>query len=156
MSSMTLPSPIGPILIVASDDQIEAIRLLGNAGEPAPSEDGDNPLLREAAAQLSAWFDHRLRDFTLPLAPSRTDRGAALRTAICSIPYAETASYGELARFADSGPRAVGQACRRNPFTIVVPCHRVIGAGQAIGHYSGGDGIATKRWLIDHERRAPS
>lgn len=152
MSSMTLPSPIGPILVAAGDGVVESIRLLGSAAEAIAPVDPDDPLLRETADQLDAWFAHRLTEFALPLAPLRSERGNALREAIRSIPYAQTASYGELARRAASGPRAIGQACRRNPFTIVVPCHRVIGAGQAIGHYSGGDGIATKRWLIAHEQ----
>ena len=59
--------------------------------------------------------------------------------------------YGAIARMIGSSPRAVGQACRRNPFPIVVPCHRVVGAGGAIGYYSAGEGVATKRWLLAHE-----
>ncbi len=153
MSSMTLPSPIGPIIITVSGRTLESIRLCGTASEIVLIHHDDDPLLREAAAQLNAWFEHRLTEFDLPLAQCRSERGEALRGAISGIPYGDTASYGELARLASSGPRAIGQACRRNPFTIVVPCHRVIGAGQAIGYYSGGDGIITKRWLLDHEQR---
>jgi len=70
-----------------------------------------------------------------------------------AIPPGETISYGALARIAGSSPRAIGQACARNPFPIVVPCHRVVGSGGAIGHYSAGRGIITKSWLLDHERR---
>ena len=72
---------------------------------------------------------------------------------IRGIPIGETLSYGALARIAGSAPRAIGQACARNPFPIVIPCHRVVGSGGMIGHYSGGKGIATKIWLLDHERR---
>jgi len=91
--------------------------------------------------------------FTLALAPAATPRGRALRDGMVAIPYGDTASYGDLARRLGSAPRAVGQACARNPFPIVVPCHRVLGAGGALGHYSAGDGAATKRWLLDHESR---
>lgn len=98
------------------------------------------------------WTSLALADFDLPLADPITPRGAAHREAIAAIPYGETASYGALAHMLGSSPRAVGQACRRNPLPILIPCHRVIGAGGAIGHYSGGEGIATKLWLLDHER----
>ena len=94
-----------------------------------------------------------LEEFDLPLLPLATPRGEALRSAIVAIPVGETLSYGALARIAGSAPRAIGQACARNVFPIIVPCHRVIGSGGAIGHYSGGSGITTKRWLLDHERR---
>ncbi|HWL46290.1 MAG TPA: methylated-DNA--[protein]-cysteine S-methyltransferase, partial [Sphingomonadaceae bacterium] len=90
--------------------------------------------------------------FALPLSPAGTPRGPAHRAAIMAIGYGETASYGEVARAIGSSPRAVGQACARNPLPIIVPCHRVLGAGGAIGHYSAGDGIATKCWLLSHEK----
>jgi methylated-DNA-[protein]-cysteine S-methyltransferase len=70
-----------------------------------------------------------------------------------AIAYGETLSYGDLARLAGSAPRAIGQACARNPFPIIVPCHRVLSSGGARGHYSGGEGPITKRWLLDHEQR---
>lgn len=149
MSTAALITPIGKVCVTSDGRQLLSIRMGGDEEESAQA-DG---LLIEALAQLRAWFEGRLHSFDLPLHPASTSRGAELRNAICDIPYAATASYGELARRIASGPRAVGQACRRNPFPIVVPCHRVIGAGQAIGYYSGGDGITTKRWLLDHEQR---
>ena len=112
----------------------------------------DVPVLGEALAQLSAWFAGELTQFDLPLAEPDTPRGAAHRQAIADIPYADTASYGAIACMIGSSPRAVGQACRRNPFPIVIPCHRVIGAGGSIGYYSGGAGVATKLWLLQHEQ----
>lgn len=154
MSSITIPSPIGPIHVTAAGATLHSIRLLGLT--PAmlpPDEDRSDPLLREAEAQITAWFAHRLTDFDLPLLPLPSVRGNALRAAICAIPYGMAASYGTVARQAESGPRAIGQACRRNPYPLLVPCHRVIGAGQTIGHYSAADGIITKQWLLDHEQR---
>jgi methylated-DNA-[protein]-cysteine S-methyltransferase len=68
------------------------------------------------------------------------------------IPYGATRSYGELAHETDSAPRAVGYACGSNPIAIIVPCHRVLAAGQRIGGYSGGEGIATKRRLLELEQ----
>ena len=105
-----------------------------------------------ASAQLAEYFAGKRRDFDLPLQPARSDRGTALRLGIAAIGYGETASYGALAKALDSGPRAVGQACRRNPFPIVIPCHRVTSASGP-EHYSGGDGVATKSWLLAFERR---
>ena len=70
-----------------------------------------------------------------------------------AIPFGGKAGYGQLAAAIGSAPRAVGQACGRNSLPIIVPCHRVLGA-NGIGGYSGGAGLATKRWLLDHEARA--
>ena len=150
-ATTSLETPLGFLILSADETALVGIRIAKTA-----LDQGQTPLLREAAAQLKAWFAGRLGDFDLPLAPATTPRGMALRQAICAIPYGDSASYGEVARQAGSGPRAIGQACRRNPLPIVVPCHRVIAAGQAIGHYSGGDGIITKKWLLDHEQRHQS
>lgn len=147
MAQAILTTPIGPILLRADGDRLISIRI----GADDDAKD-DDPVLREALAQLSAWFSGRLSRFDLPLAEPDTPRGAAHRQAIADIPYADTASYGAIARMIGSSPRAVGQACRRNPFPIVIPCHRVIGAGGTIGHYSGGAGVATKLWLLQHEQ----
>ena len=75
-----------------------------------------------------------------------------LRQAIVDIAYGTTASYGALAKAIGSSPRAIGQACARNPFPIIVPCHRILGAGGALGAYSAGEGPITKSRLLDHER----
>jgi methylated-DNA-[protein]-cysteine S-methyltransferase len=149
-----LPSPIGPILIQADGRQLHGIRILAEDDSvPAVADEPASGPAAEAARQLRAYFDEGFADFDLPLTPAATSRGAALRAAIVAIAAGDTLSYGALARIAGSGPRAIGQACARNPFTIVVPCHRVVGSGGAIGHYSGGRGIITKTWLLDHERR---
>jgi methylated-DNA-[protein]-cysteine S-methyltransferase len=77
----------------------------------------------------------------------------AVRAGLIAVGYGETLSYGALARALGSSPRAIGQLCARNPFPIVVPCHRVLGEGGRLGNYSGGDGPKTKSWLLEHERR---
>ncbi|ATE67074.1 methylated-DNA--[protein]-cysteine S-methyltransferase [Rhizorhabdus dicambivorans] len=153
MTKSLLSSPIGPILIAADDAMLHAVSILSGAvpdglGAPPPGSPA-----AEAAAQLAAYFDGTLERFSLPLAPAASPRGQALRDAMAAIPIGETLSYGALARIAGSAPRAIGQACARNPFPIVIPCHRVVGSGGTIGHYSGGRGIITKTWLLDHERR---
>lgn len=155
MTKAFLPSPIGAILINDDDARLTSIRVLPLGETPTPGYAPPRPgtPAAEAARQLAAYFDEKAMDFDLPLAPLASARGKALREAIAAIPPGETLSYGALARIAGSGPRAIGQACARNPFPIVIPCHRVIGSGGGIGHYSGGSGITTKRWLLDHERR---
>ena len=155
MTKATIPSPVGHILIEDDGVRLSSIRILAR-GEMPPAGYGAAPpgsLAVEVIRQLDAYFSKDISGFDLPLAPLSSPRGEALRAAIAAIPASETLSYGALARIAGSAPRAIGQACARNPFPIIIPCHRVIGSGGAIGHYSGADGIITKRWLLDHERR---
>jgi methylated-DNA-[protein]-cysteine S-methyltransferase len=142
-----IATPIGPIRVEADADALTGIRI----GRDAASET-DHPLLREALAQLSAYFDGSLTLFDLPLTPMPSDRGPALREAICGVGYGETATYGDLAAQTGASARAVGQACAANPFPIVVPCHRILGAGGALSYYSAGNGPDTKIWLLKHER----
>lgn len=143
-------SPVGTIAVTGDGERLLGITIL--SGECAEGGAPDD-LLAEAERQISAYFQGVATSFDLPLAPASTARGAELRAAIAAIPFGETMSYGALARVAGSGARAIGQACRRNPFPIVVPCHRVVGTGGTIGHYSGGAGIATKARLLNHEHQ---
>lgn len=157
MAKAILLSAIGPILINGDDRQLRSIHIL-DAGEsmpavhPADAAPRGSPVA-EAARQLDAYFTAGFTAFDLPLAPMAGPRGEALRAAIAAIPPGDTLSYGAVAKAAGSSPRAIGQACARNPLPIVIPCHRVVGSGGAIGHYSAGRGIVTKTWLLDHERR---
>ena len=145
-AAATIATPIGPIRIEAEGDALTGIRIGRSGG------DADTALLPEAAAQLAAYFAGDLTMFDLPLATAVSDRGPELRQAICSVGYGETASYGDLAARTGASARAVGQACASNPFPIIVPCHRVLPTGGALGYYSAGDGPATKAWLLKHER----
>jgi methylated-DNA-[protein]-cysteine S-methyltransferase len=142
-----IATPIGRIRIEADGGMLTGIRIGGSAAVEA-----DDPLLAEAKAQLAAYFDGALTDFDLPLAPLPSDRGPALREAIRGIGYGETATYGDLAARTGASARAVGQACASNAFPIIIPCHRVLGAGGALSYYSAGDGPETKIWLLKHER----
>src|SRR6266851_1377076 len=105
MPALSLNSPVGPLVIEASDDAIVAISWSG-----APSGNG-SPLLNEAARQLAAYFDGRLSRFDLPLAPAGTAFEARVWSAMQAIPYGETRCYGDLAEAIGSAPRAVGRAC---------------------------------------------
>ena len=142
-----IATPIGQIRIEAEGEVLTDI-WIRRLGELLAE---DHPLLSEACAQLTAYFGGTLTTFDLPLAPVTGARGQALRDAISSIPYGETLSYGALAARSGSSARAIGQACARNRFPIVVPCHRVLAAGGALGPYSAGGGSTTKAWLLKHE-----
>jgi methylated-DNA-[protein]-cysteine S-methyltransferase len=149
---VALQTPIGSVLIEGDSAVVQAIRIgtvdasVGDDTAPA-----DSPV-SIAAQQLSQYFAGRRRDFTIPLAPLTSERGMAMRREMIAIPYGQTLTYGALAKAMGSAPRAVGQACRRNPLPIIVPCHRVTSsAGPEF--YSAGDGPDTKAWLIAHEAR---
>jgi len=105
-------------------------------------------LLREAEAQLAAYFQGRLHQFDLPLAPSRPAFPQKVWQGLLRIPYGSTISYGELAELigCPGGSRAVGGANGKNPLPILIPCHRVIAADGSIGGYSSG--IAIKERLL--------
>ena len=141
MPSLSIPSPVGQLTIDERDDALVAIRW-GNG-----AAGNGSPLLAEAARQLAAYFAGQLFDFDLPLAAAGTAFDRRVRAAMRAIPYGETRTYGELAHATDSGPRAIGGACGRNPIPIVVPCHRVL-ARSGLGGYSGGTGLPTKQWLL--------
>ena len=145
MPSLSIASPVGPLTVEERDGEITAISW-GNGGG------NGSPLLDEAARQLAAYFEGTLRDFDLPLAAAGTAFDGRVRAAMRAIPYGETRTYGELAHATDSGPRAIGGACGRNPIPIIVPCHRVLARG-GLGGYSGGTGLPTKQWLLALERR---
>lgn len=144
-----IATPVGVITISGDDRELHAITLGGEgeivAGTTAP--------VRAAAEQLTAWFAGALTTFELALSAAASGRGEALRTAMVAIPYGDTLSYGALAKRAGSSARAIGQACARNPFPIVVPCHRVLNASGSLGAYSAGEGPITKQWLLAFERR---
>ena len=146
----TIESPVGPLTITAEDDAITAVDF-GTGGGPGPN-DG---VLAEAARQLTEYFDGARRAFDLPLTPHGTPFRLKVWAAMQAIPYGQTRSYGDLARDLDSAPRAIGGACGANPIPLVIPCHRVVGAGGTLGGFSGGAGCDTKRQLLALEGALP-
>jgi methylated-DNA-[protein]-cysteine S-methyltransferase len=114
-----------------------------------------SPLGQEARRQVSAYLEGRLRNFDLPLAMPGSDFSRAVWDLLVRIPYGETRRYGDLAtlmgRHDYSDARAVGTACGLNPISIIIPCHRVVGAA-ALGGYSSDLGDAAKRFLLDLEK----
>jgi methylated-DNA-[protein]-cysteine S-methyltransferase len=137
--------------LTAGDAGIRAIEFPPFAESAAPPG-GANPLLAEAVRQLQAYFKGQLRQFELPLDLAGTDFQRRVWSELTRIPYGETRSYRDLARAigAPKAVRAVGAANGANPIAIVVPCHRVIGAGGKLVGYGGG--LALKRRLLSLER----
>ena len=106
----------------------------------------------EVKAQLTAYFEGKLKHFDLPLAPAGTAFQLSVWEALKAIPYGEVASYGDIAK-AIGNPkavRAVGGANARNPIPIVIPCHRVLGSDGSLTGFGGG--LTTKQRLLDLER----
>ena len=143
-----LESPIGLITLRADDMHLLGVRI-GRCGEPSHIATG-HPVLARAMEQLRDWFWGKRLGFELPLAPLGSIEGETLRAGIASIRYGETLTYGTLAAQTGSVARAVGQACKSNPFPIIIPCHRVVSTSGP-EFYSGGDGPRTKTWLLDFE-----
>ena len=110
-------------------------------------------LLVEARRQLQAYFDGRLSRFALPLSPAGSAYRRRVWSALCEIPPGQTRTYAQIARVAGGAARSVGQANGANPIPVIIPCHRVIGAAD-MGGYSAGEGLTTKRFLLQLEARA--
>jgi methylated-DNA-[protein]-cysteine S-methyltransferase len=142
MPHLAISSPLGPLTLFENDGAVIAIEFGRAPGG------GETPLLREVRRQLDAYFDGRLHDFSLPLRAAGSPFQRSVWAAIAAIPYGQTRTYGAIAVHLGSAARAVGGACGRNPIPIVVPCHRVVGAGGRLTGYSGGAGTDTKRVLL--------
>lgn len=117
-----------------------------------PIETIENDILKQAKQQLIRYFQSPI-EFNLPLDIQTTPFQTKLLNALQQIPPNSTRTYGELAKTLRSSPRAVGQACRRNPLPIIIPCHRVVGANQLGGYFGQLTGplMDAKRWLLNHE-----
>ncbi len=110
------------------------------------------PVLTETIQQMTAYINGGLTVFSLPLEPAHTAFRRRARQVMQNIPYGETITYKELSIQGGGGPkggRAAGQACKNNPFSIIIPCHRVVKTGGGYGPYGGG--VETKKALIAFE-----
>ncbi|MEZ8775076.1 MULTISPECIES: methylated-DNA--[protein]-cysteine S-methyltransferase [Vibrio] len=149
---MFYDAPIGKMIIVSNGVSLIEIDHV-NHEELMTSNPDD--LCQLATKQLDEYFAAQRTEFDLPLtAIQGTDFQKAAWQALTTIPYGETISYGEQAKRMDNqkAVRAVGGANGKNPFSVVVPCHRVIGANGTLTGYTGG--MNRKEWLLDFERSA--
>jgi methylated-DNA-[protein]-cysteine S-methyltransferase len=148
-------SPIGRLLLQTDGKSLTGLYMDVPSRPPRGIEhwtqDPDAGPLPAAVLQLEEYFAGKRRDFDLPLRPQGTDFQQRVWRALTEIPYGVTWSYGELARRIGNpnASRAVGLANGQNPISILVPCHRVIGANGSLTGYGGG--LERKRWLLAHE-----
>jgi methylated-DNA-[protein]-cysteine S-methyltransferase len=131
---------------------VEVAYLAADEPELAPGD----AVAERAVAEIARYLDDPHRRFTVPLAPRGTPFQRRVWDAILGIPVRESRTYGEIARTVHTAARAVGQACGANPIALVIPCHRVVGSGGALGGFmnmsvAAGDPLAIKRWLLVHE-----
>lgn len=112
------------------------------------------PLTKLVAEQLQAYFDKKLKIFSLPLGGMGTSFQKKVWDSLSQMECGTTKTYAELAAELETGPRAIGNACRRNPVVIIVPCHRIV-AKNDLGGYSGSKAthwLDIKNWLLHHEQ----
>lgn len=139
---------IGILEVLASQDAIHSILFVDRMGESLPNE-----ITQKAQQQLEEYFLGKRRDFDLPLDAGGTNFQQSVWKNLCEIEYGSTCCYQDIAN-AIANPkavRAVGSANGKNPMTIVVPCHRVIGSDGSLTGYAFG--VDKKEWLLKHERK---
>ena len=136
-----IDSAVGPLRLTSDGDALTGLYFVnGKSGSDAGGR-SDPAWFGEVKAQLEAYFAGELTDFNLPLAPSGTAFQLAVWTELTRIPYGTTTTYGDIAKALGKSPvasRAVGSANGSNPISIIVPCHRVIGADGGLTGYGGG------------------
>ena len=151
----TLKSPVGPLRVFATEGALTAIYLENHKRAPVleATERPELPVLLAARRQLEEYFAGERVSFELPLEPEGTPFQHTVWKALREIPLGITWSYANLARHIGraGAARAVGSANARNPLSIIVPCHRVVGTDGKLTGYAGG--LPTKQWLLEHERR---
>jgi len=148
ISRRSFPSPFGFITITADHEKITAVELCKKAN---PS--GSAKVLDDAAKQIDSYLKGSLSRFSLPLKLSGTPFQVAVWKAIAKVPFGKTVSYSEIAAAIGKprAARAVGAAVGANPTPLLVGCHRVLGSNGSLTGYSGGQGIKTKKLLLDFE-----
>jgi methylated-DNA-[protein]-cysteine S-methyltransferase len=148
--ALILETPLGKLGVQLDRDSIHCIEFLSVRARVRPAV---TPAARRVERALQRYFQGAARDFRLPVQLRGTAFQQRVWQALQAIPPGEVRTYGELAAQLGSGARAVGNACRRNPVPVIVPCHRVVSA-TGLGGYSGqtaGLQLRRKHWLLAHE-----
>ena len=156
LTSTTMSSPVGELTLIASDAGLRAVlwpvERDGRVTFAEDIENGDHPVLSAAKTQIAEYLAGERSSFDLPLDLVGTDFQIDVWHALGAIPFGETQSYGELADGLGKpgAARAVGAATGRNPVSIIIPCHRLVGSSGKLTGFAGG--IDAKRWLLQHEQ----
>ncbi|TXR54562.1 methylated-DNA--[protein]-cysteine S-methyltransferase [Reinekea thalattae] len=150
-------SPLGIVCLQANDEGLLGLWFETNTTKPNElgKEAPEHPILIMAKQELELYFTGKLKSFTVPCVAHGTPFQQQVWQALCRIPFGESWSYAQLAE-AIGNPkavRAVGLANGKNPISVIVPCHRVIGKSGKLTGYAGG--IERKSWLLNHETGKP-
>ena len=145
MKYRDIQSPFGDLCITETDGAVTALEW------GARSQDHSSPVLDQAEAELTAYFSGEQVEFNVPMRVDASEFQIAVCDAMRAIPFGETCTYGDIAKALGVPAQAVGQACGGNPIPILIPCHRVMGAGGRLTGFSGQGGVETKVALLRHE-----
>lgn len=146
-----IDSPIGPLTAVSKDGRLTELHL--GAAEPSNAVNDEDAVLRQTKVWLSRYFHGEQPEMDIPTKPHGTAFQQTVWALLQEIPYGESVSYGTLAKKLDNphmSAQAVGQAVGKNPIAILIPCHRVLGAGSKLTGYAGG--LDKKRFLLNLEQ----
>lgn len=153
----TMKSPVGELKLVANEDGLVAILWENDSPQRVRlgdlTKDVDHPILGQAKQQLAEYFQGQRTSFSVVLDPVGTEFQKKVWRALAAIPYGETRSYGELAKKIGNprASRAVGAANGKNPISIIVPCHRVIGSSGALTGFAGGLKVKAQLLKLENE-----
>lgn len=152
MNTLDFKSPIGVIEIVGSEDMVNSILFVERDEVVNVVDDGTTRVVVDCFNQLDEYFRGERHVFTFPYHFEGTEFQQTVWDALTTIPYAETGSYKDIAVSINNekAVRAVGTANGKNKLSIVIPCHRIIGANGKLTGYAGG--LWRKEWLLEHER----
>ena len=147
-SRITVDTPIGPITIESKDDFVVGL-IINKRLKPM----GSAKVLKTAEKQIALYFQGKQPAFSLPTQVEGTDFQKRVWNEISKLKFGEHISYGEIAKSIGkpAAARAVGAAVGANPIPLIVGCHRVLGSSGKITGYTGGKGLITKSWLLNHE-----
>ena len=158
---VTYKSPIGPLLLVSREDKLIGLWMYNQKYfcplKEQPIEDTENAVLKKAVSWLDEYFHGNKPDISLlPLAPEGSDFRKEVWDILCTIPYGEVMTYGQIADIvaknhgkAKMSAQAVGGAVGHNPISVIIPCHRVVGTNGSLTGYAGG--LNKKITLLKHE-----
>lgn len=146
-------SPVGILEITASHNGVVSVIFSQGRRKKIPSLTRPNRYLKECLSQIDEYFKGQRKTFNVKLDLEGSDFELAVWLRVKEIPFGKTLSYGDVARCIGKplAARAVGGANHRNPLTIIIPCHRVVGSDGALVGYGGG--LWRKQWLLDHEKK---
>lgn len=155
--TLYFPTPLGSLKLEFLGNELSSLSVTENPSVKEQildlKQEHENKVRENTLSQLDNYFSSSKSFLTIPLAPQGTPFQRSVWQELREIPLGETRTYGDIANKLNSSPRAVGNACRKNPIQIIIPCHRIISA-KGIGGYAGeteGRQLNIKRWLLKHE-----